>query len=219
LHLKYVPLPGGDASVKKPNRMAMAHLWAAGLAWPDRLAASELEARVVRRQLESATNCVATSSMGRLFDAFAALIGVQRSVTYEAQAAIEMEALAEGVHANRGYRFSFDRNTFDPAPLFRAALDDLRSGVPAAEMAAAFHMAVAELMVECCEIARQRTGIATVALSGGVFQNTTLLGLATGALERAKFEVLTHRKVPPNDGGLALGQAAIGRRKLCESRG
>jgi len=218
MHLKYVPLPGGDAGVKKPNRMAMAHLWAAGLAWPDVLAASEVEARVLRRQLESGTNCVQTSSMGRLFDAFAALIGVERTVTYEAQAAIEMEALAEGVQADRGYRFSFDEDSFDPAPLFRAAREDLGAGVPPAEMAAAFHVAVAELIVECCEIARERTDIATVALSGGVFQNTTLLGLAAGKLEHAKFEVLTHRKVPPNDGGLALGQAAIGRRRLCASQ-
>jgi hydrogenase maturation protein HypF len=218
LHLKYVPLPGGDASVKKPNRMAMAHLWAAGLALPDSLPASEVEARVLRRQLESGTNCVQTSSMGRLFDAFAALIGVERSVTYEAQAAIEMEALAEGVDADRGYRFSVDKNTFDPAPMFRAALEDLRAGVPAPEMAAAFHLGVAQSIVQCCEMARERTGLSTVALSGGVFQNTTLLGLATGALERAQFSVLTHRKVPPNDGGLALGQAAIGRRKLCASQ-
>jgi len=213
LHLKYVPLPGGDASVKKPNRMALAHLWAAGLDWPESLA-SPVEARVLRRQLETGTNCVPTSSVGRLFDAFAALIGVRHSVTYEAQAAIEMEALAEGVTADRGYRFSFDGDTFDPAPVFRSALEDLRRGVPAPEMAASFHHAVAKLILQCCEIARQRTGIATVALSGGVFQNTTLLGLASAELAKEAFEVLKHRKVPPNDGGLALGQAVAGRHVL-----
>lgn len=215
LHLKYVPLPGGDASVKKPNRMALAHLWAAGLDWPESLA-SPVEARVLRRQLETGTNCVPTSSMGRLFDAFAALIGVRHSVTYEAQAAIEMEALAEGVPAGRRYQFSVEGGVFDPAPVFRSALEDLRRGVPAPEMAAAFHHAVADLILCCCEIARERTGIRTVALSGGVFQNTTLLGLTTTALARQDFEILTHRKVPPNDGGLALGQAAIGRKAPVE---
>ena len=210
MHLKYVPLPGGDASIKRPLRMALAHLWAAGIEWAPTL--SPVELRILRRQLETGMNCVPTSSMGRLFDAFAALIGVRETVSYEAQAAIEMEAMCEGVTVDRGYRFSIEDGVFDPAPLFKAALEDLRRNVQRAEIAASFHHAVADLVLHCCETARERSGINTVGLSGGVFQNTTLLKLVTEALARQEFEILTHRKVPPNDGGLALGQAAIGRR-------
>lgn len=206
-HLKYVPLPGGDASIKRPNRMALAHLWAAGIDWDIDLGLSDVELRILRRQLETGTNCVPTSSMGRLFDAFAALLGVRRNVTYEAQAAIEMEAMCEGTKCDRGYRFAIENGIFDPAPILQAALEDLRRAVPGKEIAAAFHTAVAELIVTCC----REKGLRTVALSGGVFQNTTLLSLTIDALARENFEVLTHRKVPPNDGGLALGQAVIGR--------
>ncbi len=209
LHLKYVSLPGGDASIKRPNRMALAHLWAAGIDWDVSLGCTEVELRVLRRQLETGANCVPTSSMGRLFDAFAALIGVRQIVTYEAQAAIEMEAMCEGLNSDRGYRFSIEGETFDPAPLFKSALADLRSGVSAAEVASSFHHAVAELVLACCLQLRDRTGLNTVGLSGGVFQNTTLLTLVTKALAREQFEILTHRKVPPNDGGLALGQAVL----------
>jgi len=209
MHLKYVPLAGGDASIRRPLRMALAHLWSAGIEWDANLTAVEL--RILRRQLETGVNCVPTSSMGRLFDAFAALIGVRETVSYEAQAAIEMEAMCDGLQIDRGYRFSLEGDVFDPAPLFQSALEDLRRNVPRAQIAASFHHAVADLVLRCCETARGRTGINTVGLSGGVFQNTTLLKLVTEALTRQQFEILTHRKVPPNDGGLALGQAAIGR--------
>ncbi|MGA3188524.1 MAG: carbamoyltransferase HypF [Bryobacteraceae bacterium] len=211
MHLKYVPLPGGDASIRRPTRMAFAHLWAAGIEWNEGLGCTPVELRVLRRQLETGTNCVPTSSMGRLFDAIAALIGVRQNVTYEAQAAIEMEAMCEGFNIDRGYRFSLNGGVFDPAPVFQAALKDLRGKVSPAEIATAFHHAVAELVLTCCVTAREQRGLNTVGLSGGVFQNTTLLKLVTEALARHEFQVLTHRKVPPNDGGLALGQAVIGR--------
>jgi hydrogenase maturation protein HypF len=206
MHLKYVPLPGGDASIKRPLRMALAHLWAAGL--DADLGVGPVELRILRRQIETGMNCVQTSSMGRLFDAFAALIDVCKTVSYEAQAAIEMEALCEGIEIDRGYRFSLQDGVFDPKALLEGALADLRENVPRAEMAASFHYAVADLVLQCSIAARERTGVDTVALSGGVFQNTTLLKLVTGLLK--EFKVLTHSKVPPNDGGLALGQAVIG---------
>ena len=212
MHLKSVPLPGGDASIKRPLRMAFAHLWSAGIEWDAKF--SPVELRILRRQLETGINCVPTSSMGRLFDAFAALIGVRETVSYEAQATIEMEAMCEGVSVDRGYRFLLEKGVFDPGPLFKSALEDLRRGVPRPEIAASFHHAAAHLVLSCCVAARERTGINTVGLSGGVFQNTTLLKLVTEALSRQEFEILTHRKVPPNDGGLALGQAAIGRLTL-----
>lgn len=212
-HLKYIPLVGGDAAVKRPYRLALAHLAAAGLPWDDRLpcvaACSEVERRVIKRQLETGLNAVPTSSFGRLFDAVASLAGVRQTVTYEAQAAIEFEALA-APEVETGYAFEFEDSRFDAAPVIRAATADVLAGLPVAVMAAKFHNAVADLIAQLSLRLRRQTGLNRVALSGGVFQNTTLLKLATGRLQDHEFTVLTHRRVPPNDGGLALGQAVIG---------
>jgi hydrogenase maturation protein HypF len=175
---------------------------------------------VLRRQLERGTYCVPTSSMGRLFDAVSSLLGVRHVVSYEAQAAIEMEtAAAAFLGTARDYRFATVRTDsvpnrsrraeFDPAPVLRGIVDDVRNGVPSGVIAAGFHVAVARLVVDCAERVRDDTGLGQVALSGGVFQNVLLVRLAREYLTARGFEVLTHRLVPPNDGGLALGQVAI----------
>jgi hydrogenase maturation protein HypF len=168
---------------------------------------------VLGRQLERGTGCVATSSMGRLFDAVSSLLGLRHEASYEAEAALCLqwaaeEALGLGVPAQR-YRFGLTESELDASPVLRALVADLRRGVGTGAMAAGFHAAVADVVGEVAEEQRARTGIGVVALSGGVFQNTLLLGLARRELESRQFDVLTHRAVPPNDGGLALGQAAI----------
>jgi hydrogenase maturation protein HypF len=216
-HLKTVPLPGGDATVRRPCRVALAHLWAAGIEWGEVLpptgAVTADERTALARQLERGTGCVATSSMGRLFDAVSSLLGLRHEASYEAEAALYLqwaaeEALDRGVPA-RKYRFDLIGDEFDPSPVLRALVTDLRRGVGPGAMAAGFHVALAHLIGEVAADQRARTGIDVVALSGGVFQNALLLGLARGELESRHFGVLTHRIVPPNDGGLALGQAAI----------
>lgn len=218
-HLKYVPLPGGDAATLRPYRTALAHLWAAGLEWSADLApvqaASDEERTIIRQQLEKRLNAPYASSMGRLFDAVAALSGVLQVVTYEAQGAILLEAQVDP-HSAGHYSFDItpgpDTNAphqIDPAPVLRALLDDLRAGVPAATIAARFHNGVARMIRDVCDLARQTTGLTTVALSGGVFQNTTLLNGALALLRDGGFTVHAHELVPPNDGGIALGQAAI----------
>ncbi|MGZ8802239.1 MAG: carbamoyltransferase HypF [Mycobacterium sp.] len=216
--LKYVPLPGGDVSVLRPYRMAMAHLWAGGVPWADDLppvrACPPDERRVLLHQLETRLGCVPTSSMGRLFDAVSALAGVRQVVDYEAQAAIELEGLSRA--ADPGLtRYRFDAQVavdapalIDPAPLLCAVVHDVRNGVPAGVIGARFHAAVAELIVDLA--VECATGPNTVALSGGVFQNVMLLRDSSTALTDKGFEVLTHRRVPPNDGGIALGQLMVG---------
>jgi hydrogenase maturation protein HypF len=215
--LKYVPLAGGDVSVLRPYRMALAHLWAAGIGWEDDLppvrACREDERRILLHQLETGLGCAPTSSMGRLFDAVSALAGVRQVVAYEAQAAIELEGISRGV--DRGttvYTFGVDRRrspaVIDPGPVLAAVVADVRSGVTAGVIGARFHDAVAALVVELAETVAH--GRQTVALSGGVFQNALLLRLVTAALRERDFEVITHRLVPPNDGGLALGQLLVG---------
>jgi hydrogenase maturation protein HypF len=213
-HLAYVPLPGGDATIRKPYRAALAHLWSAGIDWgPDLwpvMAAGEVEAAVLARQLERNFLCVPTSSMGRLFDAVSSLLGVRQTVSFEAQAAIELEAVADAeLGEGREYRFAIEGDRFDPAPVLAAMVADLRSGQKPGAVAAGFHRAVAQLIGEVAAETRRRTGIDRVALSGGVFQNVLLVDLAGQELSARAFEVLTHRLVPPNDGGLALGQAAV----------
>ena len=214
-HLKYVPLPGGDASIKRPYRTALAHLWAAGISWDEALPCvaqvPSTERRVLQQQLEKNVNCVPTSSMGRLFDAIAALIGIRQTVTYEAQAAIEMEALCDSA-VHEAYPFALagaDPIQIDPAPMWHALMRDVIAGVPVPTMAAKAHNGIASLIVDLSMKARETADLNVIALSGGVFQNVRLMALAVPRLRDAGFEVLTHAKVPPNDGGLSLGQAVI----------
>ncbi|KUI24464.1 hydrogenase maturation protein HypF [Mycobacterium sp. IS-1496] len=211
--LKYVPLAGGDVSVLRPYRMALAHLWAAGVAWADDLppvrACPADERRVLRHQLETSLNCVPTSSMGRLFDCVAALAGVRQTVDFEAQAAIELESLARTVgHDAAPYTFTAaDASAparIDATAVIAAIVADHRRGTPPAVIAWRFHRAVADLVVRFAE----GTG-GPVALSGGVFQNPLLLRMTLRGLAARGIEALTHRRVPPNDGGIALGQLMV----------
>lgn len=211
--LRYVPLPGGDAAVERPYRMALAHLVAAGVAWdaalPPVAACPPAELAVLRHQLGTGLNCVPTSSMGRLFDAVASLAGVRHVVDYEAQAAIELEGLARAVPSTDSYRFAVTGGEADAGPVIRAAAADVTAGVPAALIGARFHRAVVALVVDLAVRARDHGAGTTVALTGGVFQNALLLSGARDALTRNGFTVLCHRQVPPNDGGLALGQVLV----------
>ena len=213
-HLAYVLLPGGDAAVRHPARVALAHLRAAGIPWDQGLPPVQAlapEARqVLGRQLERTVQCVPTSSMGRLFDGVSSLVGLRHTVTFEAQAAMELEAVAAS-HCGPcpAYAFGMGDGPVDPAPVIRAIAGDVAAGRPVGAMALGFHRAVADMVGRVAERLAGATGIGQVALSGGVFQNTLLAGLARDRLVSAGFEVLTHRKVPPNDGGLALGQAVV----------
>jgi hydrogenase maturation protein HypF len=216
-HLKYVPLAGGDVSVLRPYRMALAHLWAAGLPWDEDLppvkACPADERRALALQLGNGVGCVPTSSMGRLFDAVSALIGVRQVVAYEAQAAVELEGLSRAADAGETrYGFTVEPDlpsaVVDPGPVLAAIIADLSAGVAPPVIGARFHRAVAELIVELAGI--DGPGTHTVALSGGVFQNTLLLRLALDGLRARGFQPITHRRVPPNDGGIALGQLLVG---------
>jgi hydrogenase maturation protein HypF len=213
-HLLPVPLPGGDAAVRNPWRMALSQLWMAGIDWtpdlPPVAAATHDELRFIRSQLECGTGCVPCSSMGRLFDAVASLLGVRHRIDYEGQAAIELEALADSVGGTAGPTLRLavrPDGVIDPAGLLRTMVSALRGGVQPAVLAAGFHQAVAVAVGETVEMVAGPVRL--VGLTGGVFQNVLLLRECRQRLQQAGFEVLTHHVVPPNDGGLALGQAAI----------
>jgi hydrogenase maturation protein HypF len=215
-HLATVPMPGGTAAIRQPWRMAAVYLDAAfdgeppaGLAVLRRNAARWPQVVALARR---GINAPATSSAGRLFDAVAALLGVRDTINYEGQAAIELEQWADP--AERGaYPAGLSAGPgpvrVSGADLVRAAADDLLAGTPPAVVAARFHGGVAEAIAAVCGQLRERSGLATVALSGGVFQNRLLLGRAVDRLTAAGFGVLTHHRVPANDGGISLGQAVV----------
>ncbi|MFE9552589.1 carbamoyltransferase HypF [Streptomyces sp. NPDC006692] len=223
-HLGYVPLPGGDAAVQRPYRMALAHLWSAGIPWtcdlPAVAACPPDERAVLARQLERNLNCVPTSSMGRLFDAVSSLAGICHRSGYEAQAAIELEAAALVASGpdSPGYAFTLRDAapggvaTADPAPVIEAVVADVRAGTSPTLVAARFHQAVACLVRSMCARARADHALDTVALTGGVFANSFLSSACSGALRADGFTVLRHHRVPPNDGGLALGQLIVAAR-------
>ena len=214
-HLAYQPLPGGDSAIRKPARIALAQLWQAGLPWDDDLPAVQAlcgdERSMLRSMLENRINTPSTSSMGRLFDGVAALAGLRGEVNYEAQAAIEFEMLADP-HEAGAYKLNYQAQTGEIglSQMLLAVLVDIRQGLDLSVISARFHNGIVGNILEVCLAAKQQTGIREVALSGGVWQNMTLLSKTVPRLEKAGFTVLLHHQVPANDGGLALGQAAIG---------
>ncbi len=222
-HLDYIPLAGGDLAVRNPWRLALAWLERAEIPWTQdlppvhyaleqqRLQPHLLEG--LQKQLESGLNAPLTSSMGRLFDAVASLTGVRHAITYEGQAAIELEA---GVADSQFgiYPMLITGQVIDPVLMVRRIVDDLRDGVPQPVIAARFHNSIAMMVHEVCRRIREKHGARRVALSGGVWQNVTLLGRVVETLRHDDFEVFIHRRIPPNDGGLAVGQAVIAIHRL-----
>jgi hydrogenase maturation protein HypF len=239
-HLEYLPLPGGDAAVKKPYRTAIGYVLAllgeeglnnviAGAAKQSRATPisriTEIEVEVIKRQIERDINSPLTSSMGRLFDAISALLGIRGEIDYEAQAAVELEmaayssVLAGGVsdeltssaQESYPYRLAKDKGVriVRLKELLSAVVEDLQHGVSRGRISVRFHNTVAAMINETCGLISDETGITQVALSGGVFQNRLLLRKAVDLLEGSGFHVLTHRQVPCNDGGVSLGQAVI----------
>ena len=219
-HLRPVRLPGGDAAVRRPARTAMAHLEAAGVPWEAGIAsidaADATELIAIAGMLRSGAGCTPSTSMGRLFDAVASILGVRHDVDHEGQAAMELEALAATRGrdpAPGGWRFEVGDDdgsvVLDAAPVIRAAVRAVRDGLAAAAASRAFHDAVAAAVETAAIRVRDTRGTDVVGLTGGVFQNARLSEDCRGRLESQGFRVLVHQLVPPNDGGLALGQVAV----------
>ena len=218
-------MPGGDAAVREPWRMALGALHAAGFDVNSEqilglLGVQPGDARVVSRMIERKINSPATSSLGRLFDAVAAVVLGRRTVDYEAQAAIELEGIADA-EPDR-----FEQGNYVPelhqaeagsgsvavmrtGKMWKAILDDLWRGVPAPRISARFHAGIAEGFLNAVVNARIETGVNTVALSGGCMANRRLARLLRTGLESEGFQVFQHRQVSPGDGGLSYGQAAV----------
>jgi len=223
-HLAPVPMPGGAAAIRQPWRMAAAYLDAAGLSEPpgglDVIRRNEAYWAAVSGMAQREINAPLTSSAGRLFDAAAALLGVRDTINYEGQAAVELEQLADaaetGAYPARIEPGAHSTHIASGQPfqarggdLVQAVIDDLAAGTAPGIIAARFHHGVAALIEAGCLLMRERHGLDTVALSGGVFQNLLLLGGTVTRLEARGFRVLSHSRVPCNDGGISLGQAVV----------
>lgn len=243
-HIEYLPLPGGDSAILEPAKTALAFLHGCGLNWNKQLPSvqhfSDQRLDLLRRQLEKNVNTAKTSSMGRLFDTVASLIGIRHKIDYEGQAALELEALAEEWFLSHGdiqaYGCHWSKDSVSQlrvCKILEKICNDVCQGVEPALIAARFHQTVACCLVAVCQRLRDENSAnrtpnrntasnfqtpKTVGLTGGVFQNTVLLQLVHASLETAGFRVLTHHHVPPNDGGLALGQALVARRQQTYSQ-
>lgn len=219
-HLDYAPMPGGDAAVKEPWRVAYGMLRGAGFGTDEAkelTGASEQEARIVERMMERGLHAPLTSSLGRLFDAVASVVLRRRRVDYDAQAAIELEGIAvdePNRRAQTDYVLELSQgdggSTLKTARMWRAVVEDLRRGVARQRIAEQFHAGVAEGFIRAAVQAREQTGIEQVALSGGCMHNRRLAYLLRTGLENERFCVYGHRQVSPGDGGLSYGQAVAG---------
>jgi hydrogenase maturation protein HypF len=207
-HLAPVPMPGGVAAVREPWRMAAAQLRAVGRSWPPMARRHAARWAQLGAVLDAGVNCPLTSSAGRLFDAVSALLGLRDRVNYEGQAAIELEQLVD--HAEAGaYPARLDGGLIQGSDLVCGVLDDLERGVQPGRIAARFHNGVVDVLGRACAAVRRDTGLGTVALSGGVFQNVVLTRRLGARLRADGFAVLVHRRVPCNDAGISLGQVAV----------
>ncbi|MEE9528938.1 MAG: carbamoyltransferase HypF, partial [Dehalococcoidia bacterium] len=238
-HLEYLPLPGGDAAIKRPYRTAVGYVLS--LLGKDTLKAiiasgakhppvafigevSEIEVGIIKRQIESGLNSPLTSSMGRLFDAVSALMNIRGEIDYEGQAAVELEMAAYACHCEEHsdeaisndkecypYRIIVDEGMriVQLRDLLSAIIEDLEQGISSGRISVRFHNTIAKMTDEMCRLIADETGINQVALSGGVFQNRLLLRKTIKLLENSGFQVFTHRQAPCNDGGISLGQVVV----------
>jgi hydrogenase maturation protein HypF len=213
-HLRYVPLAGGDAAVRQPWRPALAYLadtFGGAAEFPELAIWREVpesQRKLVRSMIAHGVNSIETSSCGRLFDAVASLIGLRQQINFEGQAAIELETIAaDGVVD--AYPFGLDGDSVDFRPAIEGIVAEVRKGARAEAIAARFHNTVAAAIVEVCRRLRAEEKLNRVCLSGGTFQNMKLLARTLAGLRRLEFEVFIHAQVPPNDGGIALGQAVV----------
>jgi hydrogenase maturation protein HypF len=221
-HLACVPMPGSAAAIREPWRMGLAWLhqvygeemWALGLPFIRQTPRDKGE--ILLQMARGRVNAPLTSSLGRLFDAAAAIIGLRRSVAFEGQAAMELEMIADG-RAQGGYAFSWSDQAVkqvDGGAVVRALVEDILSGTPAFVVSRRFHDTLIDGWAALCAALREETGLERVVLSGGCFQNALLLEGLSAALRDRGFEVYSHQSVPTNDGGISLGQAVVAGKQI-----
>ncbi|MEA2083315.1 MAG: carbamoyltransferase HypF [Thermodesulfobacteriota bacterium] len=226
-HLEYVHMPGGAAAVKEPWRMAVSYLrhtfgdglWDLDLPLFRNMGEKKIE--IILKMMEKGINCPETSSLGRLFDGIAAILGIRYQAAYEGQAAVELEmAIKEAGEDSYPYEWQKEKQShlISLAPIIRGVVNDIRQGKRISSISHRFHLTLIRLFADLCTQLGQETGVDRVVLSGGVFQNKTLLTGLEEALKKKGFCVFSHARVPANDGGISLGQAAISAEMMSDER-
>jgi hydrogenase maturation protein HypF len=216
-HLAYTPMPGGEAAIKEPWRMAVSYLYETfgkGFEDLDLPLFKHIDAnhiKTMEKMIQNRINSPYTSSLGRLFDGVASIIGVRNHVVFEGQAAMELEMMAsEKIMGTYNYEWiSEDVYRVLPQPMIRDIVRDMEKRITPAEIGSKFHWTLIRLFTELCGVISKDTGLNRVVLSGGVFQNSILLAGLIQSLTKKNFQVFTHKLVPPNDGGISLGQAMV----------
>jgi len=222
-YLDYTELPGGEKAITEVWRSGIAFLRRAYGSDFNRLKIPFLQGigknkiSAVKEMLDNRINCPPASSMGRLFDAVSAIAGIREEITYDAQAAVELEMAAEKKKTSPyclGIREEKGKLIMDPSPLIKAAADDAVKGVPTGVISCKFHAGVAGIITAICKRIKEDKNISATVLSGGVFQNLLLLDMVCRKLKKAGFTVYIHRRMPANDACISVGQAAVAYAKL-----
>ena len=221
-HLEYLPLPGGTAAIKRPYRTAIGYILTLlgentlSHDLPVMTEVDDMEIEIIKRQIERKINSPLSSSIGRLFDAISALLGIRREIDYEGQAAVELEMAAyeeDYAHTQESYPYHIVEGEgiriLRLRDLLSAVIEDVHQGISKGRISVKFHNTIAQMINEMCHLIASETGITQVALSGGVFQNRLLLRKTVELLESSGLRIFTHRLVPCNDGSISLGQAVI----------
>ena len=209
-HLKYIPMPGGEAAVREPWRMALSYLYNIYGRKVDLTGLDKEKARLIIQMIDKGINSPLTSSMGRLFDAVSALAGVCKVAKYEGQAAIELEKAIKG-QGKYGFKYRDEGEVIkiDWTPVIKGVIKDLQAKRGKAEISKKFHNAVCYMIRDICEAIREKYKINKVCMSGGVFQNKYVATHAKSLLEKENFKVYLHKNLPAHDGNIALGQAVL----------
>jgi hydrogenase maturation protein HypF len=208
-HLRYVSMPGGEAAVKEPWRMAFSYLYAI------KNNKCRADNNILSQMIDKKINSPLASSMGRLFDGVSSLIGVCDFAGYEGEAAIKLEKIigGEGLSSKAGYKFRYIKENgmiiIDWEPIIKGVIKDLERGVKKPEISLKFHNAVCDMIKDVCSMLKKKYKTKKVCMSGGVFQNKYLLGHVKPILEKAGFNAYAHKRIPTHDGGTALGQAIL----------
>ncbi|MCK5509667.1 MAG: carbamoyltransferase HypF, partial [Desulfobacterales bacterium] len=215
--LSYIPMPGSAAAIKEPWRMAISYLYRVfgeeflNLDLPLLKEIEEKKIKFIIKMISKKINSPLTSSLGRLFDGIAAIIGIKNHVSFEGQVAMDLEMLADD---NRDATYDYEwlsGNTYKvlTEPIVCGVVKDMEAGIHPSRISSKFHMTLIKLFSELCAVIRKESGLNRIVLSGGVFQNSILLTGLIESLKEKNFKVFTHTKVPANDGGISLGQAMV----------
>jgi len=218
-HLKYAKLPGGDRATDEIWRIGFSYIYdifgdKAIKYYPNK------KTSVIKKMIDKNINCPLTSSVGRLFDAVASIINLRQEITYEAQAAVEIEQLIDGrwKMEDGSYEYEIIKDEIDVKKMIIGIDEDLKNKKSKTEISVKFHNTLAKIILDICKRLKKATKINKVALSGGVFQNSVLLEKAVKLLKNAGFEVFANNNVPSNDGGISIGQVWVAQKLLTSGK-